>query len=189
MPNRNLTVFDRRIKSFLQQYHDEDTVAIYETTQCAFQGLARFMDWLRTRGIYDNTMIVLVSDHGWLSHNPLLQNLTNEKQWIRYSMYQALLMVKSFNASAPLTESREFISNANVPGMICDVIGGCVDQATGKALHFQSLQGSVLLHETPWQGTSQKSDAFIIDALYRVRGDITRPESWQEVMPPKRKTP
>jgi hypothetical protein len=124
-----------------------------------------------------------------VSRNPLLESLGSVKHQIRYSMYQAFLMVKDFNASAPVTESKEFISNANVPGMICEVIGGCFDRATGKTLRREPLRSAVLLHETPWQGKSQKKDSFIIEAMYRVKEDVTKPESWEEVMPPKRDTP
>jgi hypothetical protein len=190
IPDRRLTPADPRIKALMQRYHDDkDTVAIYQTTKCAVQGLAKLMDWLRANGVYDNTMVVLASDHGWVSRNPLLENLGSAKKQIRYSMYQAFLMTKGFGASTPLAESKEFISNANVPGMICEVIGGCVDRATGKTLRAQPLDHAVLLHETPWQGKSQKSDSFIIEAMYKVKGDVTRPESWEEVMPPKRDTP
>jgi hypothetical protein len=189
IPNRALTASDPRIRELLQRYKDEDTVAIYQTTKCAVQSLAKFMDWLRVNGIYDNTMVVLASDHGWLSYNPLLGHLRSAKDQQRYSMFQAFLMVKDFNVSAPLAESREFISNANVPGILCETIGGCFDRTTGKTIDRQPLQGPVLLHETPWQGKSQNRDSFIVDALYRVRGDVTRPESWQEVKPPRRATP
>lgn len=189
VPNRALTKDDPRIKELLGRYKDEDTVAIYQTTKCAVQGLAKFMDWMRANGIYDNTMVVLASDHGWLSHNPLLAGLGDSKSQQRYSMFQAFLMVKDFNANAPIAESREFISNANVPGIICETIGGCFDRTTGKTIRRESLQHPVLLHETPWQGKSQKKDSFIIEAMYRVTGDVTRRESWQEVTPPERDTP
>lgn len=189
IPNRALSASAPRIKELLQRDIDVDSVAIDQTTKCAVQRLAKFMDWLRANGIYDNTMVVLASDHGWLSYNPLLRKVGDAKDQQRYSMFQAFLMVKEFNASAPLAESREFISNANVPGIICETIGGCFDRTTGKTIRRQPLQEAVLLHETPWQGKSQNKDSFIIDALYRVHGDVTKRESWQEVQPPKRATP
>lgn len=189
VPDRALTAADPRIRELLGRYQDEDTVAIYQTTKCAVQGLAKLMDWLRAQGIYDNTMVVLVSDHGWLSHNPALAGFGDALAQQRYSMFQAFLMAKPYGAKSELTESKEFISNANVPGMICETIGGCFDRTTGKTIRWQPLTEPVLLHETPWQGKSQKSDSYIIDALYRVNGDVTRRESWQVVMPPKRATP
>lgn len=190
IPNRWLNASNSpRIRELLQRYKDDNTVAIYMTTKCAVQGLAKLTDWMRANGVYDNTMIVFASDHGWLGFNPLLSAIKDPLYQQRYSMFQAFLMVKDFNASGPIKESREFISNANVPGMICDTIGGCFDRTTGKTIRRQPLREPVLLHETPWQGKSQKKDAFIIEAMYRVHGDVTKPESWQEVMPPKRETP
>ena len=189
IPNRALSTADPRIAELLGRYHDPDTVAIYQTTKCAVQGLAKLMDWLRAQGIYDNTMVVLASDHGWLSHNPLLAGFKDRTAQQRFSMFQAFLMTKPYGSAIDLTESKEFISNANVPGLICETIGGCFDRATGKTIRFQPLTEPVLLHETPWQGKSQKSDAFIVEAMYRVQGDVRARASWEDVLPPARSTP
>src|SRR5436305_519645 len=72
IPDRSLSASSPRIKELLQRYKDENTVAIYLTTKCAVQGLAKFTDWMRANGVYDNTMLVFASDHGWLGYNPLL---------------------------------------------------------------------------------------------------------------------
>ena len=189
LPDRALTASDPRIRELLQRYKDENTAAIYQTTKCTVQGLARFMDWFREVGIYDNSMIVFVSDHGWLSFNPLLEGLEDPLLQQRYSMFQAFLMAKGFGSSTPLVESKEFISNASVPGMICETIGGCFDDATGKTIRWQPLLEPVALYETPWQGSSQNRDSFIIEAMYEVSGDVTRRESWKELKPPLRTTP
>lgn len=189
IPDRSLNASNPRIKELLGRYKDENTVAIYLTTKCAVQGLAKFADWMRANGVYDNTMIVFASDHGWVGFNPLLKAIKNPLLQQRYSMFQAFLMVKDFNTSAPIAESHEFIANANVPGIICETIGGCFDRTTGKTIRRQPLTEPVLLYETPWQGKSQNKDSFIIEAMYRVRGDVIKPESWQEVKPPKRDTP
>lgn len=189
IPNNSLTSADPRIGELLERYGDEETVAIYQTTKCTVQGLARLMDWFRKAGIYDNATVVFASDHGWLSRNPLLVEFGNPFLQQRYSMFQAFLMAKAENSSTPLMESKEFISNASVPGMICDTIGGCLDRATGKTIRFQPLLEPVLLYETPWQGQSQNRDSFIVEAIYEVRLDITRLENWKEIVPPQRSTP
>ena len=190
IPDRSLNASNSpRIRELLGRYKDDNTVAIYMTTKCAVQGLAKLTDWMRANGVYDNTMIVFASDHGWLAYNPLLKAIKDPLMQQRYSMYQAFLMAKDFGASAPIVESHEFIANADVPGMICDTIGGCFDRTTGKTIHRVPLTEPVLLHETPWQGKSQNKDSYIIDALYRVHGDVTKPESWETIKPPKRDTP
>lgn len=162
----------------LKKYKDESTTAIYETTRVGVQMLAKYMDWFKRNGIYDNTMFVVVSDHGWTSHDPVLNNNVDQKT---YSMFQSFLMVKPFGASGSATESKEFIVNASVPGIICDTIGGCTDQYTGKKVTYQKVSGPVLLHETPWQPSGQNADSYVVDKKYEVRDDITRPENWKKL--------
>jgi hypothetical protein len=178
MPDSTLKSSDPAIKSLMQKYSTVDTAAIYQTTKCTVQMVGQYMEWLKTNGIYDNTMVVVASDHGWVSNNPALKNVNNQ---VRYSMFQSFLMIKDLGDTAPLKESKEFISNASVPGIICDVLGGCVDRATGKTIHYQTLQGSVTLHETPWQPSSQNGDSYVIDAMYRVKSDVTKSENWERM--------
>jgi YidC/Oxa1 family membrane protein insertase len=181
IPDNKLTASAPQIHGLITQFKDEETAAIYQTTRCTVQGVGQYMAWLKKNGVYDNTMVVVASDHGWLSHNPLLQNVSDQ---VRYSMFQSFLMVKPFAQNAALQESKEFIANANVPGIICEVIGGCLDHATGKTVRARKLEGSVLLHETPWQPSGQQADAYVIDAMYRVQQDITKSENWQRVSQP-----
>ena len=175
IPGRDLTAAFPSIAPLVERYGDADTAQIYQTTACTIEGLAGFVRWLRDEGIYDNTMLVIASDHGWVSRNPGLFRLPDQ---IAASMFQAFLMIKPFGADAPLRESREFIANANVPGIICETLGGCEDPVTGKRIVREALTGSVLLHMTPWQPSGQLWDRFVIEGLWEVRDDITKPENW-----------
>ncbi|MDR1995200.1 sulfatase-like hydrolase/transferase [Azonexus sp.] len=177
LPEASQSTEDPAIKALVTHYGAAETAAIYQTTGCAVQALGRYMEWMKEKGIYDNTMIVIVSDHGWTSKNPLLKNV---KDQTRFSMFQSFLMVKPFaTANRPLRESKEFISSANVPGMLCDLLGGCLDQATGKTIRHMPLTDPVTLFETPWQPSGQNSDTYVVDAMYQVSGDITNSDSWQ----------
>lgn len=184
LPDRSLTSSDQRLKLLMNRYRSGDTTAIYQTTKCTLQALGRYMDWFRQSGLYDRTMIAVASDHGWVSRNPVLSQLPNQ---VRYSMFQSFLLFKDFNEPGKplpdLRESREFITNANVPGMLCQSIGGCLDKTTGKTITRQRLQGSVLLHETPWQPSGQQPGRYVVEALYSVRDDITQPQNWQVIQP------
>ncbi len=180
---RDTCIPDRKLEpaaADLKRFRTAETTAFYYTHRCEMQELAHYMDWFRERGIYDNTMIVLVSDHGWKSHNPMFagpmfDGLENQSV---YSMFQAFLMVKPFGSSGPLQESKEFISNANAAGMLCETIGGCVDRASGKTITNRKLEGAVTMHETPWQPTGQKSDSFVTERTYEVHDDMHSPANW-----------
>lgn len=179
IPDASLSTEDPAIKALVTHYGAEETAAIYQTTRCAVQALGRYMEWMKEKGIYDNTMIVIASDHGWTSKNPLLKNV---KEQTRFSMFQSFLMVKPFaTADTPLRQSKEFISSANVPGMLCDVLGGCLDRVTGKTIRHVPLTEPVTLFETPWQPSGQNSDTYVVDAMYQVSGDVTNSDSWKQL--------
>jgi len=165
----------------LEQLHSQDTVEIYDTFYCAMNGVTRYLDWFKQQGIYDNTMFVLVSDHGWPSRNPLLKDMADAERQELYSQFQNLLMIKPFAATGAPRESREFISNASVPGIVCEVIGGCVDRATGKHISNQPLTEPVQLYETPWQPQGQNADSYKILSTYQVKDDVSVPGNWSKV--------
>ncbi|WKB52628.1 hypothetical protein [Eleftheria terrae] len=176
IPDRKLSDANETVHSLIQRYNSSDTAAIYQTTRCTVEMLGQYMDWFKAQGIYDNTMFVVVSDHGWVSHNPLLKQVPEQT---RYSMFQSFLMIKPFGASGPIAESKQFIANASVPGIVCDVLGGCKDRVSGKVIRYTPVQGWVTLHETPWQPSGQGPDNYRVEHLYRVKEDVTQPKNWE----------
>jgi hypothetical protein len=78
-------------------------------------------------------------------------------------------------------ESREFISNASVPGIVCQVIGGCVDRNTGNRITYKPLTEPVKLYETPWQPQGQNADSYKILNTYEVKDDVSIPANWSKL--------
>ncbi len=157
------------------RFADEETQKIFETHRCVLLGVGKFMDWMRTEGILDNSFVVFTSDHGWVSDNPLLQGITGQRT---YSMYQAFLMVKDFGAKGELENDGTYIANFKVPGLICDTIGGCVDKASGKTIRYEPLVGPVALYETPWQPAGQTLNNYVIEAVHQNNGPVGLQASW-----------
>jgi YidC/Oxa1 family membrane protein insertase len=86
----------------------------YHSIMASFLLLGKWFNFFQKQEIYNNTKIVIVSDHG--SHlnseypgNILLPN--NE----RLSGYHALLMVKDFMSSGELVTDTTFMTNGDVP--------------------------------------------------------------------------
>ena len=96
----------------------------YYSARCAMLAIADFLSWLNENGIYDNTKIILVSDHG----NPVDNDQMRPEQLadnFQFSIVHALLMVKDFNSHDSLVRDNRFLSNADTPAIICSSIGGC----------------------------------------------------------------
>ena len=94
---------------------DEEEMTYYHTHMASFMQLGKWFDYLRENGVYDNTRIILVSDHGWASDH-FDELYIDDETGVIHNMesYHPLLMVKDFNSTG-LTKSDEFMTNADVP--------------------------------------------------------------------------
>lgn len=113
----------------LANMKDDYQLTHYHVNAAALIRLGKWFDWMREQGVYDNTRIIVVSDHG--------RNLEARPDWI-FDDYldvmrvNPLLMVKDFNATG-FTTSDEFMTNADVPTLaMTGVIDSPVNPFTGN---------------------------------------------------------
>lgn len=90
-------------------------IASYETNMASIIQLGNWFDYLREIGVWDNTKIILASDHAFETYqlNDLILNdtgtVTNDMEY-----FTPLLMVKDFNSTG-FNTSDEFMTNADIP--------------------------------------------------------------------------
>ena len=126
--------------------HAEELVRIhYQSDMAAFIQLGKWFDVLRTQGVYDNTRIVVVSDHGCylgLTGVNLAENIGDSRtlsryqanEWTDTTCYNPLLMVKDFGATGFTTDT-SFMTNAETPGLAFEgMITEPVNPFTGKEI-------------------------------------------------------
>ena len=118
----------------------------YHANMAAYLLLADWMDYLRENGVYDNTKIILVADHGYYlnmfgfdlreKYSELPPNAYYHGDfWTDTMAYMPLLMVKDFNAKG-FSEDYTFMTNADTPTLaVKDVIENPVNPATGKPIN------------------------------------------------------
>ena len=107
----------------------------YHTNMAAMIQLGKWFDYLRENSIYDNTRIILVSDHGrdLANINELIFNM--ESGSIDVELYFPLLMVKDFDSEEFVT-SHEFMTNADVPTLaVTGLINDPRNPFTGKPIN------------------------------------------------------
>lgn len=80
--------------------------------------LLDFFEKMKAMGIYDNTQIVLVSDHGHYN------SLVYQPKKLPYNRH-GLLMVKDYNSHGPLAIKPDFMQTSDVPSIVCSKIEGC----------------------------------------------------------------
>jgi hypothetical protein len=102
----------------------------YHVNAAAIERLSRYFDFLRSNEVYDNTRIILVSDHGqWDIPIPKYGLPFNVDQ------FNPLLLVKDFNARGEMKTDMTFMTNADVPALAMkDLIENPVNPFTGNAI-------------------------------------------------------
>jgi hypothetical protein len=106
-------------------------MAHYHVNMASMLRLGEWFDYLRENEVYDNTRIILVSDHG-RDLAVFDTDYTDPLYDIEY--YQSLLLVKDFYAEG-FTTSEDFMTNADVPTLAVEgLIEEPVNPFTGNAI-------------------------------------------------------
>ena len=119
-------------------FSDDDS---YHTQIAAFKMLANWFDYLKSKNIYDNTRIIIVSDHGGSSselefeNNPELDQKVSSTKYHGRGHYHCLLMFKDFNATGDLKDDNTFMTNADTPSLLLKGLGdNFTNPFTGKTI-------------------------------------------------------
>ena len=99
--------------------------------------LGEWFDYMRANGVYDNTRIIIVADHGRALGQ--FDDVICEGTDIEY--FTPLLMVKDFDATG-FTISDEFMTNADTPALaMADIIENPVNPFTNNPINFDAKAG------------------------------------------------
>ena len=177
---------------------DEGTyVAHYQANMAALLRIGEWLDYLREQGCYDNTRIIIVSDHGW----PIEQfpNYVFDNGNLPVQGYNPLFMVKDFDAHGDLATSNEFMTNADTPtiamsGVVSDMTNpftGNVISSDPKTEGDQVITTSANWH-ADWYVSDEgqyNSDGTYYDTSdgywYAVHDDIFVEDNWTRVPEPR----
>jgi hypothetical protein len=105
------------------------------TLLAAMKQLVKWLDYLKREGVYNNTRIVVVSDHGGRYHSG---GDGHEDGYYDMEAYNPLLMVKEPEAEGPLTVSEEFMTHADTPLLAA---AGIFDGETSEASGGKGVSG------------------------------------------------
>ena len=168
--------------------------AQYNSQVATLLRYADFFDWMRANGVYDNTRIIIVSDHGAEVDTG---KFDNSNMLYSVESVTAALLVKDFGdkAKSPdgihMKKDMTFMTNADTPALATK---GLIENAANP---FQKTPYDVTL----WDG--EKSDYVKIchplsestrnrahtklsipnDIWYTVKDDIFKAENWQRIYP------
>lgn len=147
----------------------------YHVNMAAMLQLGKWFDYLRENDVYDNTRIIIVSDHG----RALGQfDITCNGEDMEYLL--PLLMVKDFNSTG-FTVSEEFMTNADVPTIaFSGIIDNPVNPFTGNPINSDGKDGpQTALISDYWDTQYNKGNTFLPGSWYTfLGGDPHDQDSW-----------
>jgi hypothetical protein len=152
--------------------------AAYHINAGSIKRLAVWFNFLKKENVYDNTRIILVSDHG-----PEPNFITKIGLPINVDQFNPLLMVKDFNASGEIKTNMEFMSNADVPYLsLVNVIENPVNPFTGNEITVKAKEKPLYiavsgsLHIKDKNGTQFELNP---EKDYYIHDSIFDPKNWE----------
>ncbi len=140
---------------------------VFNTDYCALQLLADFLDRLKTIGVYDQTKIIIVSDHG--------QQLSTKNNNIKEPKASALLMVKDFDQSGDLKTSMQFLSNIDTFGIALSGVSENKEIQLDRIKTPEDNRSLIFIKRTtPWL-------SYNITKAFKVKDNIFEDDNWQEL--------
>ena len=117
------------------------SVGHYHSNMAAFLKLGAWFDYLREQGVYDNTRIIIVSDHGYglpQREDMLLPGGVNVEA------VNPVLLVKDFDSNGEFTVDTQFMTNADTTVLATrGIIADPVNPFTGKAITMEPKERSI----------------------------------------------
>ncbi len=154
----------------------------YHSNMAALMKLGAWFDYMRDNGVYDNTKIIIVADHGQNMNQleDLIMKGSNGKTK-DVSLYFPLFLVKDFN-SKEFTTSTEFMTNADTPLLAFkDLIENPINPFTGKSINDNDKKAhrQFIIESLEWQVTVNNGETFLPAKWCSVEKNIWNNENWE----------
>ena len=154
--------------------------AHFTTMMAAFKLLARFLNRLKELDVYDNTRIIIVSDHGTgISVPELVNDLPNLKK----QNVVASLLVKDFGKRGGVSTNMKFMTNADTPALALEGIApDAKNPFTGVPLAPADKTGFIKIMTAQAQSTRiRKKTQFDVsdDEWFTVKDNIFVNGNWK----------
>lgn len=156
-----------------------DTQQHYQTNAAVLRQIGKWLAYLKQNGVYDNTRIIIVADHGRGFVTPAFKDFSEHSDLLGY--YNPLLLVKDFNASGRLSTDSQFMTNADVPLMAVDgLIAEPKNPLTGTPLESVVNKDMVNCYYSESSPESHKKTQFVYDMYqsFKVHTSIFEESNW-----------
>ena len=153
----------------------EDQMTAYHANMATYIQLGKWFDYLRENGVYDNTRIILVSDHG-----RDLDHFDIKCGDMDMEYFMPVVMVKDFNATG-FTVSEEFMTNADTPTLATSgIIDNPVNPFTKNPINSELKYGpQTIFFSSIIETDINNGNQFLPGSWYTFQGCPYDPDAWE----------
>ena len=153
----------------------------YEMNTAALMSVGKWLDYLKAQGVYDNTRIIIVADHGY--GNGQFDELIFENEDTKFDAqgYIPLMMVKDFGSHG-FKVSDEFMTNADTPALAAQgLIKDPVNPFTGKPLSDPGYKKGPqkVIFSTGWDVLTNGTNTFDKSQWYSASENVWDRSKWK----------
>ncbi|MDR0575302.1 MAG: YidC/Oxa1 family membrane protein insertase, partial [Tannerella sp.] len=164
-------------------FAEEDS---YHVNMAALLLLGKWFDYFKQMDVYDNTRIIIVSDHGWHINTSLDDFiLPNGTHLVGFN---PMLLVKDFRDTtqpevSELKTDNTFMTHADVPYLASRDITDPINPFTRKPLLFDKSDGVIITTANTWEAPDPTKYTWKIgkDQWLYVHDNIFDPTNWEKV--------
>jgi len=162
----------------------QESYAFYQTNMAALLAIGRWLDHLKQEGVYDNTRIIITSDHGRALHlNDMYHIDDGTDEFYDIEAYYPILLIKDFDQK-DFTISDEFMTNADVPTYaLKDLIDDPINPYTGNPVNndakFSGPQH--VLGSPKWVVDENNGYEFLPGLWLSVEEDMRNKNNWKTI--------
>jgi hypothetical protein len=162
---------------------DETEQAHYDCNMAAYREIAKWIEYLKENNVYDNTRLIIVSDHGYR-----LGQYYGIDQWEDNDIecLNPVLLVKDFNADEDFHADRTFMTNADVPALAVEnLIKNPENPFTGKGINSDEKdKEQYVLTDWLWDIEKNNGTTFAPDSAghwYAVKDNMLDISNWRQL--------
>ena len=169
---------------------DNYALAHYQSNMAAFIQIGNWLDYLKEIGVYDNTRIVIVSDHGWplgqfddlLFLDGVSDTMYNAEDVMGYN---PVLLYKDFGSDVPFNTDGTFMTNADTPylamhGLFDDPVNPFTSNPIFRP-DAKNADRQYVMYTDNWSLDGSTDKVFTETLWYSMRGqDIFDTDNWSE---------
>ena len=136
-------------------YKDSTDLVHYRVNALCINEVGKWLDYLKENNAYNNSRIIIVSDHGRGIH---LEEFNTFKDYTAPAYFAALFMYKDFGSTGPVLTDETFMMNADTLFLAKENLGlSDINPFTGKKL-IQEKDGEMHIYYAATRSTTKIYD-------------------------------